>query len=390
MPQAKARIPKTVWVLGFVSLLMDISSEMIHALLPLFMAGTLGASAVWIGLVEGIGEGAALITKVFSGVIADRFGHKKLLVFVGYFLGVASKPFFALADAVGVVLGARLFDRIGKGMRGAPRDAIVADVTDDSNRAASYGLRQSLDAAGAFIVPLLATALLLFWTQQLQAVFWAALVPGVLCLLLIVLGVENKAAGAQSAKRISLKEISHVMTPSLRELVIVGVLFSLARFSNAFIVLRAAGVGIEQAWIPMVVVLQNIAFSLSSYPLSRLAGSMPPKKLLELGLVFLAVADIILAFSCSELALLAGVVVFGLHLGATQSIFSTLVAETARSELRATAFGVFNFFSGLALLASGLIAGSLWELLGERYTFIGGAVFAAATLLWLRHRLKTQ
>ena len=266
MSNPKVGIPKTVWVLGFVSLLMDISSEMIHALLPLFMAGTLGASAVWIGLVEGVGEGAALITKVFSGVIADRFGHKKWLVFIGYFLGVISKPVFALADVITVVLGARLFDRIGKGMRGAPRDAIVAEVTDESNRGAAYGLRQSLDAAGAFLGLLLATLLLLLWTQDLQAIFWVALIPGVACLMLILLGVEDKVAVGQVQKRISWSEIPSVMTPAFRQLVLIGTLFSLARFSNAFIVLRADNVGIQQAWIPMVMVLMNISFSFSSYP----------------------------------------------------------------------------------------------------------------------------
>ncbi len=276
MSNPKVGIPKTVWVLGFVSLLMDISSEMIHALLPLFMAGTLGASAVWIGLVEGVGEGAALITKVFSGVIADRFGHKKWLVFIGYFLGVISKPVFALADVITVVLGARLFDRIGKGMRGAPRDAIVAEVTDESSRGAAYGLRQSLDAAGAFLGPLLATLLLLLWTQDLQAIFWVALIPGVACLMLILLGVEDKVAVGQVQKRISWSEIPSVMTPAFRQLVLIGTLFSLARFSNAFIVLRADNVGIQQAWIPMVMVLMNISFSFSSYPFGKLADSMNP------------------------------------------------------------------------------------------------------------------
>ena len=316
MSNPKVGIPKTVWVLGFVSLLMDISSEMIHALLPLFMAGTLGASAVWIGLVEGVGEGAALITKVFSGVIADRFGHKKWLVFIGYFLGVISKPVFALADVITVVLGARLFDRIGKGMRGAPRDAIVAEVTDESNRGAAYGLRQSLDAAGAFLGPLLATLLLLLWTQDLQAIFWVALIPGVACLMLILLGVEDKVAVGQVQKRISWSEIPSVMTPAFRQLVLIGTLFSLARFSNAFIILRADNVGIQQAWIPMVMVLKNISFSFSSYPFGKLADSMNPRRLLEIGLVLLAGANLVFAVCSGPYSFLAGVCLFGLHLGA--------------------------------------------------------------------------
>ena len=379
-PAIKIRIPRTVWVLGFVSLLMDISSEMIHALLPLFMAGTLGASAIWIGLVEGIGEGTALIAKVFSGVVADRFGHKKRLVFAGYFLGVISKPVFALAGSMPVVLAARFFDRIGKGLRGAPRDAIVADVTDESIRGAAYGLRQSLDAAGAFVGPLLATLLLLLWTEELRSIFWIALIPGAACLALILFGVEDNVTPTVNTKRIAWKDLKTVMTPAFVQLVILGTLFSLARFSNAFIVLRAADIGIEHAWIPMAVVLMNIAFSLSSYPFGKLADKLNPMKLLALGMVLLALANLLFAYAENYRILAAGIVLFGMHLGATQGIFSTIISEIAPSEVRATAFGLFNFFSGLALLASGLVAGSLWEYMGAQYCFGGGVVFALITL----------
>lgn len=379
-PAIKIRIPRTVWVLGFVSLLMDISSEMIHALLPLFMAGTLGASAIWIGLVEGIGEGTALIAKVFSGVVADRFGHKKRLVFAGYFLGVISKPVFALAGSMPVVLAARFFDRIGKGLRGAPRDAIVADVTDESIRGAAYGLRQSLDAAGAFVGPLLATLLLLLWTENLRSIFWIALIPGAACLALILFGVEDNVTPTVNTKRIALKDLKTVMTPAFVQLVILGTLFSLARFSNAFIVLRAADIGIEHAWIPMAVVLMNIVFSLSSYPFGKLADKLNPMKLLALGMVLLALANLLFAYAANYRILAAGIVLFGMHLGATQGIFSTIISEIAPSEVRATAFGIFNFFSGLALLASGLVAGSLWEYMGAQYCFGGGVVFALITL----------
>lgn len=379
-PAAKIRIPRTVWVLGFVSLLMDISSEMIHALLPLFMAGTLGASAIWIGLVEGIGEGTALIAKVFSGVVADRFGHKKRLVFAGYFLGVISKPVFALAGSMPVVLAARFFDRIGKGLRGAPRDAIVADVTDESIRGAAYGLRQSLDAAGAFVGPLLATLLLLLWTENLRSIFWIALIPGAACLALILFGVEDNVTPTVNTKRIAWKDLKTVMTPAFVQLVILGTLFSLARFSNAFIVLRAADIGIEHAWIPMAVVLMNIAFFLSSYPFGKLADKLNPMKLLALGMVLLALANLLFAYAANYRILAAGIVLFGMHLGATQGIFSTIISEIAPSEVRATAFGIFNFFSGLALLASGLVAGSLWEYMGAQYCFGGGVVFALITL----------
>lgn len=384
--KAKVKVPRTVWVLGLVSLFMDISSEMIHALLPLFMAGTLGAGALWIGLVEGVGESTALVTKVFSGVIADRFGHKKWLVFIGYFLGVLSKPAFALAGSLPMVLGARFFDRIGKGLRGAPRDAIIAEVTDESIRGSAYGLRQALDASGAFIGPLLATLLLLTWTQDLRHIFWIALIPGALCLMLILFGVKEPAGRSLPHKAIGLSDLKRAATPAFKTLVALGVLFSLARFSNAFIVLRAADIGIEQTWIPLIMVLVNLAFSLSSYPFGYLADRMNPVKLLGLGLCLLAASDVAFALAQSPVMLLAAVILFGLHLGATQGIFSTLTSLTAPQEVRASAFGLFNFFSGLALLAGGLIAGSLWQLWGAQYCFAGAALFALATLTYLcRH-----
>lgn len=377
-------IPKTVWALGFVSLLMDISSEMIHALLPIFMATTLGAGAVWIGLVEGLGEGAALITKVFSGLIADRFGHKKWLVFAGYFLGVISKPIFAMAGSMPVVLSARFFDRIGKGLRGAPRDAIVAEVTDERIRGAAYGLRQSLDAAGAFWGPLLATALLLFWTQDLRSVFWIALIPGAACLMLIIFGVENRASEQSRAHRMSAADMVKIFTPSFKQLICLGILFSLARFSNAFIVLRAADVGIANAWIPMVIVLMNAVFSFSSYPFGKLADRLNPLSLLSLGLVFLIASDIVFSVSGNASMVVLAVVLFGLHLGATQGIFSTIVAQHAKPELRATAFGVFNFFSGLAIFISSVAAGALWDFLGAAYCFAAGAALGILTLVSIR------
>lgn len=387
--KSRRAIPRVVWVLGFVSLLMDISSEMIHAILPLFMSVSLGAGAVWIGLVEGIGEGGALLSKVFSGLIADRFGHKKWLVFLGYFLGVISKPIFALAGNMPTVLGARLFDRIGKGIRGAPRDALIAEVTPASVQGAAYGLRQSLDAAGAFIGPAIATALLLFWTDNFRVVFFIALIPGLACLLLIIFGVENTRISSESHSRMRISQLLGVGTPALRKIIFLGILFSLARFSNAFIVLRAADVGVAAAMVPMVMVLMNIAFSLSSYPFGLISDHIKPSMLLMVGLILLIFSDLVFASADTPYGILLGVILFGLHLGATQGIFATLVASVADSDRRATAFGLFNFFSGIALLVAGVFAGFLWEYYGACYSFLGGALFAFAALivcLWLETR----
>lgn len=388
MPKpSSAAIPRTVWALGFVSLLMDMSSEMIHALLPLFMAQTLGAGALWIGLVEGLGEGAALLTKVVSGVISDRLGHKKLLVFLGYGLGVLSKPLFALASAMPVVLGARVADRIGKGLRGAPRDALVADVTPEAVRGAAFGLRQSLDAAGAFVGPLLASALLLFWTDDYRSIFWVALIPGVLCLLLILFCVEEGNAPAngnreKTAKR-SLPKFHVLSDSAFRSLVVLGSLFAVARFSNAFIVLRASDAGFGAA-IPLLIMGMNLVFSAASYPFGKWADKTDPKTLLAIGIGILIFADLAFALLPTQWGVLIGVVLMGLHLGATQGIFSMLVAATAPENERASAFGIFGFASGLSAVAAGLLAGLLWDAFGPEATFLGGALLALFALAWLR------
>lgn len=382
------KVPRTVWALGFVSLLMDISSEMIHALLPLFMAGPLGASAVLIGLVEGAGEGAALITKVFSGAAADRFGHRKLLVFLGYALGVLSKPVFALADSVALVFAARVSDRIGKGLRGAPRDVIVAAVTPKPLWGEAYGIRQSLDAAGAFVGPALASLFLFFWTDDLRSIFWLALIPGALCLLLILMGVEDApekpAAKRPAVRRWSdLAECFTVAGPAFRALLVLGILFSLARFSNAFLVLRAADSGISTAAVPLLMVGVNIVFSLACVPIGKLSDHMPAERLLALGLVFLALSDVVFAVWATPVGASLGAALWGLHLGATQGVFSKMTADAAPEEKRATAFGLFSFASGVAALAAGLVAGTIWEFVGPSATFWLGSAFAAAAFVWL-------
>lgn len=380
---ASGSIPGTVWALSLVSLLMDISSEMIHALLPLFMVGTLGAGTVWVGLVEGIGESTALVTKVFSGYIADRFGRKKWLVFAGYFLGVVSKPVFALAGAVPVVLAARFFDRLGKGLRGAPRDALVAEVTPQDRCGAAYGLRQSFDAAGGFLGPALAALLLWLWTEDFRSIFWVSLIPGALCLIVILLGVRETSGEVKPA-RAAVHPVRELMKPEcarFRRLVLLGAVFSLARFSNAFIVLRAADCGIALALIPFVPVVMNFVFSLSCYRVGALSDRISGKVFLALGLVFLAAAQAVFALWATPAGMAVGVVLWGLHLGATQGIFAKLTAETAPESSRASAFGVFNFFSGLAALASGLTAGVLWELFGAGASFLAGSAFAVLCLV---------
>src|SRR5512140_2621611 len=185
-------IPRGIWMLGFVSLFMDVSSELIHGLLPVFMVSSLGASAFAVGVVEGVAESTALIVKVFSGVLSDYLGKRKALAVIGYGLGALSKPLFALALTVNWVLAARFMDRIGKGIRGAPRDALIADLTPAEIRGAAFGLRQSLDTIGAFAGPLLAMALMLAWNDDFRAVFWVAVVPALLSFALVAFAVRER------------------------------------------------------------------------------------------------------------------------------------------------------------------------------------------------------
>ena len=385
-----AHIPRTVWVLGFVSLLMDISSEMIHSLLPLFMTVALGASATAVGIVEGIAEATALIVKVFSGVISDRVGKRKQLAVAGYALGALTKPVFALAGSVGWVLTARFVDRIGKGIRGAPRDALIADVTAPSLRGAAFGLRQSLDTIGAFAGPLLAMGLMLLWANNFRAVFWVAVIPGLLAVALLACGVREPARPAVSrgaAFPVSRTALAR-MPAAYWWVVGAGAVLTLARFSEAFLVLRAQQAGLALALAPLVMVLMNVVYSMLAYPFGKLADLMSHRTLLALGIVPLIVADLLLAQNGHWAWLGTGVVCWGIHMAATQGLLAAMVADTAPAELRGTAFGLFNLASGLAMLAASVAAGVLWDRFGPGATFLAGAGFAALALLLLALALR--
>lgn len=377
----RTRLPAAIWVLGFVSLLMDISSEMIHSLLPLFMVGTLGASALVVGLVEGLAEATALVVKVFSGVLSDWWGKRKGLAVFGYALGALTKPLFALAPGMGLVLTARLLDRVGKGVRGAPRDALVADLAPPAMRGAAFGLRQSLDTVGAFLGPLLAVGLMLLWANDFRAVFWVAVVPGLLAVALLVVGVHepDRPAGERRSNPIRRENLRR-LGRGYWWVVGVGAVFTLARFSEAFLVLRAEQSGVPLALVPLVMVAMNGVYAASAYPFGRLADRMDHRMLLALGLAVLIAADLVLASGTHWATLLAGVALWGVHMGMTQGLLATMVADTAPADLRGTAFGFFNLVSGVALLLASVVAGLLWDRLGAAFTFYAGAVFSALAL----------
>jgi MFS family permease len=375
-------------VLGLVSMLMDISSEMIHSLLPVFMVTVLGSSATTVGLIEGVAEATALIVKIFSGVVSDHLGKRKWLAALGYGMGALSKPLFALAGGAGLIFGARFIDRIGKGIRGAPRDALVADVTPPALRGAAFGLRQALDTVGAFTGPLVAVLLMLHWHNNFRAVFWVAVIPGLMSFALIALAVREPAPAAPSGgarpfpiSRAALAE----MPAAYWHVVTAGAVLALARFSEAFLVLRAQQAGVALALIPLVMVGMNLVYAACAYPFGKLADRMPKRRLLLLGIMPLIAADLLLAHKADLAWLGAGVLCWGVHMGATQGLLAAMVADAAPPSLRGTGFGLFNLASGIAMLAASVLAGMLWDRMGAPATFHAGAALAlVAMLLMLR------
>ncbi len=385
-PAASRRsLPRTVLVLGLVSLLMDSSSELVHALLPLYMTGVLGASMLEVGLIEGVAEGIAAITKVFSGTLSDWLGRRKLLVGLGYGLAALSKPLFPLANGIALVAAARFMDRIGKGIRGAPRDALIADVTPREAQGAAYGLRQALDAVGAVIGPLAAVALMLLLAGSLRAVLWVAVLPAIACVLLIVFAVHEPARPAGAAK--PANPLSKAMLGRLgaRYWTVIGVgsVLTLARFSEAFLVLRAADVGLALTYVPLVIAAMSLVYAAVAYPAGIAADRGAQRALIGWGLAALIAADLALAAAHSLGALFAGVALWGVHMGLTQGLLSALVAAAAPAEARGTAFGVFNLVTGVVLIGASLLAGWLWQTHGPAATFYAGAAFTAVALVGL-------
>jgi Arabinose efflux permease len=381
-------LPRAVWALGLTSLFMDTSSELIHGLLPVFLVVTLGASATALGVIEGIAEATAQITRVFSGWLSDALGRRKALTVAGYGLAAATKPLFPLANSIGLVLVARFLDRIGKGIRGAPRDALVADLTPAEKRGEAFGLRQSLDTIGATLGPAAAIALMYLFHDDIRTVLWFAVIPAVLAVVVLVLGVkEPKHAQARARAPLHAKEITQL--PSAYWLVIVAAtVFTLARFSEAFLVIRARDGGLALAWAPAVIAVMSLVYAASAYPAGWVQDRIGARPLLLSGLVALIAADLLLDFGQTLLAVFLGICLWGLHMGLTQGVLAALIAETAPVRLRGTAFGLFGLITGLAALLASIIAGLLWDRIGASATFLAGAAFAAAAFaafLLVRH-----
>ena len=380
--QPNSKIPRTVWALGFVSMFMDISSETIHALLPLFLTGTLGVSVAMVGLIDGVAESTASIAKLFSGYVSDRIGRRKPLILIGYGLGALTKPLFALAGSASLVITARFVDRIGKGLRGAPRDALVADVTPIEIRGRAFGLRQSLDTMGALIGPLVAIGLMFVFANNIRSVFWVATIPAVISVLLLLLFVsEPQSPNPTGAARspIALADLKQ-LPRAFWLLTVVGSIFTLARFSEAFLVLKASAEGLPLALAPVVLVVMNAVYVIGAYPAGAMADRFSARTLLSVGMACLIMADLALALLPSLTGAFIGIALWGAHMALTQGLLTKLVADNAPPELRGSAYGFFNFGTGIALLFASLIAGIVWDRFGAETTFLVGAGFAVVAL----------
>jgi MFS family permease len=381
---SSTRLSSTIWALGLTSLLMDVSSELVHSLLPVYMTAVLGASMLAVGIVEGIAEATASIVKLFSGTLSDRIGRRKPLVVLGYALAAASKPLFPLAGSVPLVLGARFLDRIGKGIRGAPRDALIADVTPAEQRGAAYGLRQAMDTVGAVLGPLAAIGLMFLFLDDIRLVLWIAVIPAILAVLVLVFFVAEPAnvPRASAKNPISISAMKN-LGKQYWWIVALGAVLTLARFSEAFLILRAQDLGMAIALVPAVLIVMNVAYTFIAYPAGVAADRGFKKALLVWGIGALIAADLLIGMTSSVPMLFAGIVLWGAHMGLTQGLLSTLVAQAAPAHLRGTAFGTFHLVSGVALLAASVLAGWLWSAFGAAATFYAGAAFACIALAGL-------
>jgi len=394
-PIAWQALPIGIWAMGFSSLFMDMSSEMIHSLLPAFMVTTLGASMVTVGFIEGVAEATASIMKVFSGALSDYLGRRKFLMILGYGLAAFTKPIFPLASSIGWVFSARFIDRVGKGIRGAPRDALVADITQPHLRGAAYGLRQSLDSVGALLGPLLAVTLMIWFANDIRTVMWIAVIPAFICVLLLLVCVHEpertigddapnrESRSSKSSTAGAVLERIRQLPPHYWLVVLLGAIMTLARFSEAFLVLRAQDVGLALGYAPVVMIVMNVFYAGAAYPAGIAADRFSRRTLLILGLAFLIIADLVLATAASPLIVFCGAALWGLHMAFTQGLLAKLVADTAPAKLVGTGFGIFNLVSGIALLLASVIAGSLWNSLGPSATFLAGAVFTTIAAVGL-------
>jgi MFS family permease len=339
--------------------------------------GTLGASVELVGLIEGIAEAIAMFGKVVSGYLSDRQRRRKPWVLAGYGLAALSKLAFPLANTVGLVAAARFADRVGKGIRGAPRDALIADITPQEVRGASFGLRQALDSAGAMLGPVLAIIAVTAFAGNLRMALWIAVIPAALCVALILFGVEDRAAVGETARKTIVVADLRNLDRRFAAVCAIAALMTLARFSEAFLVLRAQSVGATNMQAPLVMVAMSAVYALFAYPAGRWVDRGGATASLYVGCAALFAAHLVLANAATLGVTVLGAGLWGLHMAFTQGLFAAWVAVIVPAELRGSAFGVFNLASGVALLISSVVAGLLWDRVSPAATFYAGALLIA-------------
>jgi len=379
----RPQLPRNVWVLGFVSLFMDLSSEIYHALLPAFITMVLGLPATALGAIDGVAEATANLAKLFSGRLSDRSLKRKPWIMGGYGLAALSKPLFPLASDAPLVMLARFADRIGKGIRGSPRDAMIADETPPEIRGRAFGLRQALDTAGALLAPLLAIGLMALLASDIRKVFWIAIIPAAISFLLAWLVLREANEHLAPIKRSPFFAGFRELDKETKRLLQVGFLFTLARFSEGFLILKGIDIGLSEAMSPLTLAIFNLAYVALAYPAGALSDRMQPRSILIAGMIVLIAGDMVLARTSNFAGLVVGTALWGAHMALTQGIFSRMIADSAPEELRATSFGAFYFVTGIGTLLASLGAGWLWDGQGPESTFLTSAGVAAAAVALL-------
>jgi MFS family permease len=371
---------KNIFSAGLASFFMDISSEMIYPLVPLFLANVLGVNKSVIGLIEGIAEATASLLKVFSGWFSDRINNRKWLMAGGYGISTLSRPLIAIASGWLLILFSRFVDRLGKGIRTAPRDAIIAESADKNNLARAFSFHRAMDTMGAVVGPAIALLLLGYFDNNYRLVFWVSMVPGVLAVLMIILFIREKKRDTSTLAarpRLTLRHFDW----KVRFFILIATLFALGNSSDAFLILRAQQVGIATALVPAVYLTFNLVYSLAAVPAGIAADRFGRKRIILLG--FLLFSGLYYGFGAMETpgTIWLLFILYGLFMGLTEGIQKAFLATIIPTEFKATAFGAYATFVGLAAFPASLIAGWLWDHVSPAATFYYGSATAGLAAL---------
>lgn len=379
---------RNVFFTGLVSLFMDISSEMVYPLVPLFLTGVLGATKTTVGIIEGIAEATASILKVFSGWLSDRFGRRKLLMGLGYGISAVSRPLIAAAGTSFQVLTARFIDRVGKGVRTSPRDAIIADSADNARLGLAFGFHRSMDTVGAIIGPGIAFLLLFLFADNLRLVFYASAIPAVIAVVVIVLFIKEKRKSREELAALPKLSISAFNGPFRKYLIVIAV-FSIGNFADAFLVLQAEHLGVRKELIPVIYLVFNIVYALSSAPMGALADKVGLRNMVIASFVVYASIYAAVGLSSSYIHIWILFPLYGIYKGMSEGTQKAYLALLAPAQQKATAFGVYHTVVGVMLLPASIIAGYLWDNIGPVATFFfGSAMSATAALLFILSGVK--